>query len=261
MTDKPSGPHLPGPSASKSNLDDLLAKEPDQIGDGPIVLGDAGGKAARDALLSMAGPFGAFAASLLKAADDYHEGFRRKKVERVIARLYDRVGDLSATTYALQNLVTDPRGAVLFAKIGLILDDHPPDDELRDHLSSVLAWIIQSDWTALFKEHRFMVDLIRQLSPQALTVLASNAYWPTFSIDSFQSSNGIVTTKWDEQFAIAYGTPHGMNRVEIGHLSHAVRELIRQDLVELPDSHIALRPSRTPMGVALCGYLDQSRTL
>ncbi len=259
-TQKPQPPSIANVTSSGStDYESLLSTVPDEVGLVSEIAQRVAMKAGGKALLNLAG-LGAFA-HIWEEAEKIQDRLRASKGEALVARLAARIGDVEKTATYLSNFVRDPHGSVLFSKIAAILDDNPPDEALCDHLSAALARILEDDWTKLFEEHRFMLDLIRQLSPQALTVLANNAAWPTFALNSFQSQGGMVTSPWHDEFAIAYGKPSGLEGTALGHLSYVIRDLAQKNLIQLRDSRIALRPTPTPMGGTLCRYLDPKRAL
>jgi hypothetical protein len=147
----------------------------------------------------------------------------------------------------LVSLVTDPAGSVLFNKILAILVDNPPDDEQFDHFAAALKYIIQSDFGRLFEQHKWAVSQIEKMTPQALSILADNANWPTVTLGTVETVGTKVVSDYNDEFAVAFARQKGISDVpRIKRLKHSIGELTGGHFIEAHKSGVKrLEPDRT----------------
>jgi hypothetical protein len=157
----------------------------------------------------------------------------------------------------LASLVTDPRGSVLFNKILAILDDNPPDQEQFDHLAAALKYITESDFGRLFDQHKFAVSQIEQMTPQALSILADKANWPTITLGTATTLGTKVASDYNDEFAVAFARQKGISDARrIERLMHSIGELIGGHFIEA-HKHAGgeIRCETTGVGSSLLPYL------
>jgi hypothetical protein len=190
------------------------------------------GKVIRDALL------GTFTiGKLAKIFFDWNEGVAKEIKEAKKAHLLERYFNVSdeneRAISQLASLVTDPTGSVLFNKILAILNDNPPDREQFDHLAAALKYIAESDFGRLFEQHKWAVSQIEKMTPQALSILADKANWPTMTLGTVTTTGTKVASDYNDEFAVAFARQKGISdgpRIE--RLKHSISELIGGRFIE-----------------------------
>lgn len=99
--------------------------------------------------------------------------------------LVDYINKVDSQEKAINDLketMGDVYGNTLVNKIFQMLDDFPPDGDLMKHLVTSLKKVCESKrYEDLFEVHKFNLNLIESLSPQALTLLADQKNWPSFN--------------------------------------------------------------------------------
>jgi hypothetical protein len=200
---------------------------------------------------------------ILKEFIDFEENLNKQinaaKKERLLGEYLEKCDNNAAGIHQLKEAICNPQGSTLINKIFRLLDDNPPDQELIDHLASVLKHIIETDFVRLFEEHKFALGQIEQLTPQALTVLADHRSWPPFHLGSVEMTGPRVTSEWVQEFAEAYAnlkriTDDGIQR----RLAHAIHELIGRGMLAAfvqDEERSFFRCSATPIGRGLIRYI------
>jgi hypothetical protein len=133
--------------------------------------------------------------TFLKWGEETDKAIRGIKREKLFEQYLNLSDQNEAAISQLKEFLSNPSGNALFNKIIGIADDSPPDIELLQHLSTAMYHIVNSDFEALFAEHRHALSQIERLTPQALTILSDCASWPPFRLGSFSTNDGVVTTE------------------------------------------------------------------
>lgn len=143
--------------------------------------------------------------TVLDFNDEIEKEIREKKKEYLLSHYLDKSEKSEIALQKLIEFMYNPQGNILFNKILRILDNNLPDRELTKHLSSSLNYIIENDFTRLFKEHRYALNQIELLSVQALTLLCDHMNWPDFKLGGiYQTNDTLVTSDWLPEFSQKY---------------------------------------------------------
>jgi len=105
---------------------------------------------------------------------------------------------------------------------------------LMSHLASALKFIAESEFEKLFKEHRYALSVIEQLTPQALTILADHNSWPNFPLGTSTSIGTKITSDYLAEFAQAYALAKGIaDRGTADRIGHSINHAFRFDTYSL----------------------------
>ena len=164
--------------------------------------------------------------TFLKWGEETDKAIRGIKREKLFEQYLDLSDQNEAAISQLKEFLTNPSGNALFNKIIGIADDSPPDIELLQHLSAAMYHIVNSDFEALFAEHRHALAQIERLTPQALSILSDCASWPQFQLGTVSTVDGVVTSEWVEEFSEFYANNKGVRDHSVRlRIAHSVREL------------------------------------
>lgn len=185
------------------------------------------------------------------------EDIKEAKKQHLLAQYFDKNDRNEIALTNIKDFLSNAQGNTLFNKILRILDDTPPDLELSHHLSNALRHIVNSDFIALFDEHKYALGQIEQLTPQALTILSDNKSWPSMEMNSYSSNGGKITSDWLDSFSSAYAANKNINDYQVvNRISHSVNELISTRLIE---AHLVRERNAqchvTEIGKALLPYI------
>lgn len=186
------------------------------------------------------------------------EDIKEAKKQHLLAQYFDKSDRNEIALTNIKDFLSNAQGNTLFNKILRILDDTPPDLELSHHLSNALRYIVNSNFSALFEEHKYALGQIEQLTPQALTILSDNKSWPSMEMKSYSSNGGKITSDWLDNFSSAYANNKNITDHQvINRISHSVNELISTRLVE---AHLIRERNAqchvTEIGKALLPYIN-----
>jgi hypothetical protein len=182
-------------------------------------------------------PGGEVFGSIIDFSEDCDDAIRRKKVEALLADALNRIASVEADKRRILEFIMDPWGSTLYNKIKHILYEAPPDERYTQQLASVLVFISDSDFIALYDQHRFVLGILGQTSPQGLALLADHNQWPAFSpVGVFSWMERRLISPWEQQFAEAYCRSKGVEDAQLKRrCGHVVRELVKLDLMECLD--------------------------
>lgn len=189
-------------------------------------------KTIRDKVLGLS-KVGEIISTLLNWNEEIDNDLKEAKKEYLLASYFDKADHTSESLEKIKQLLTDPQGNTIFNKILRILDNTPPDIELTNHLATVLKHIADSDFNLLFEDHKYALNQIEILTPQALALLSDYKRWPTWSITNNTTvSGGIITSDWLTDFVYVYIISKKITDNSIKtKLTHSMNELIRNRYV------------------------------
>jgi hypothetical protein len=95
--------------------------------------------------------------TFLNRNEEIHNEIKNAKKDLLLSQYLEKADQQENGIQQIKYLITNPRGNTLFNKITRILDNTPPDIELTKHLSNVLYHIIDSDFSKLFEDHKFVL--------------------------------------------------------------------------------------------------------
>lgn len=176
---------------------------------------------------------------ILTLGKKLEEDIYNRKTKYLLAAYFKDTEDLKEELVSLKNFLSNPYGSMLYFKIIEILNENSPNPHFIKMLSKALRKVVNTDFESLFEEHKYVLDLIGRLSPQALIILADCPQWPPYQIGNYSSDKGIITSEWVGEYAKAYGIAKNiLNPLTIRRLSHAVNEHLRLDLIRsmIPNS-------------------------
>lgn len=101
----------------------------------------------------------------------------------LLEKYFDKADSNERAITMLKDFLVNPQGNTIFNKLLRIVDDSPPDQELMEHLSSVLKVIVSAGrFEELFEQHKYALAQIEKLTPQTLTIIADKNNWCWFEI-------------------------------------------------------------------------------
>lgn len=166
--------------------------------------------------------------------DEIDKEIKEAKKSLLIEQYFNKVDHVEHALNRLRNLIVNPQGNVIFNKILRILDDYPPDEELIEHLSTALKFIIDNEeFEELFGQHKFALSQIERLTPQALTVLSDYSNYPIFNLPASISIGPKVSSEWQLNFVNAYCKNKRItDDSTINRVSHSITELHSSGFIE-----------------------------
>ncbi|KRB54746.1 hypothetical protein [Flavobacterium sp. Root186] len=155
---------------------------------------------------------------------------KNAKKEYLLNSYFDKTEQSENSIKQIQQFLTSPQGNTLFNKIIRILDNTPPDIELTDHLANVLKNITNSDFIKLFDDHKFALNQIELLTPQALTLLSDHKSWPAWNLESYGSQGGRITSNWMPDFISGYSSTKNITDPNlILKITHSMNDLVKNN--------------------------------
>ena len=165
--------------------------------------------------------------------DEVDSELKEAKKEYLLAAYFDKTEQLKDSIQKIEQLLTNPQGNTLFNKIIRILDNTPPDIELTNHLANVLKNIVDSDFNALFDDHKFALNQIEMLTPQALTILSDFKNWPRWKLNGYSSNGPRLTSDWLPDFVNAYAATKNITDAKTkSKITHSMNDLIKNRYTE-----------------------------
>ena len=166
--------------------------------------------------------------TVLNWNEEVDKDIKEAKKELLLSRYFDRYDRVEYSLSNLKDLLTNPVGNTLFNKILRILDNSTPDIEQIEHLAKSLQYIVSTDFNSMFEDHKYALNQIEMLTPQALTILSDYKNWPTWEMQSFSSNNGIITSDWLPQFVSLYTKVKNIDDISLSKkVSHSMSDLIK----------------------------------
>ena len=165
--------------------------------------------------------------------EEVDEDIKEAKKEFLLSRYFDKQDEVEYGLNKLKELLTNPVGNTLFNKILRILDNSTPDIEHIEHLAKSLQHIVSTDFNSMFEDHKYALNQIEMLTPQALTILSDYKNWPTWEMQSFSSNNGIITSDWLPHFVSLYAKRKNIDDISLNKkVSHSMSDLIKNRYIE-----------------------------
>jgi hypothetical protein len=202
----------------------LTEKEIEEIRNGHAI------KILNDTILGKV-PGYKLAKTLLCWNKEVDKEIKNAKKEMLLVNCCSKLNDHGQSIEILKNFISNPAGSTLFNKILQIIDDNPPDPELVQHLSSALLYISQTDFEELFNDHKYALAQIQLMTPHSLTILNDNDNWPPFTLGSFSTNAGVITTEWLEEFSHSYMSSKQVAENAKKLILHCVNELISKRFI------------------------------
>lgn len=159
----------------------------------------------KELVKTLIGPL-SFAVDFIDWNKTVDNDLKEAKKTLLLVDYINRVDSQETAINDLKEAMEDVYGNTLVNKIFQMLDDFPPDGDLMKHLVSSLKKVCQSKkYEELFDIHKFNLNLIENLSPQALTLLADQKNWPSFSFGfTGVSIGGKIDAGFQEPFINEY---------------------------------------------------------
>lgn len=189
-------------------------------------------KTIRDKTLGLF-KLGDFVNTILNWNEEIDNNIKEAKKEFLLSSYFDKQDQVEFGLNQLKSLLTDPVGNTLFNKILRILDNSTPDVEQIEHLTKSLLYIVSTDFKAMFEDHKYALNQIEMLTPQALTILSDYNNWPSWQMQSFSSNGGIITSDWLPQFVRLYTANKNISGNKLREkVAHSMNDLIKNRYVE-----------------------------
>lgn len=171
--------------------------------------------------------------TVLNWNEEIDKDIKEAKKEFLLSSYFHKQDQVEYGLNRLKDLLTDPAGNTLFNKILRILDNSTPDVEQIDHLAKSLQYIVSTDFNSMFEDHKYALNQIEMLTPQALTILSDYKNWPFWRMQSFTSNNGIITSDWLPQFVSLYSATKNITDNKLSKkVAHSMSDLIKNRYVE-----------------------------
>ena len=171
--------------------------------------------------------------TVLNWNEEVDSDLKEAKKEYLMNSYFEKTDQTEESIQKIKELLTSPQGNTIFNKILRILDNTPPDIELTEHLSIVLKNIVDTDIIGLFEDHKFAINQIEMLTPQALTLLSDHSNWPAWKLGGYTSNGARLTSHWLPEFVNAYSTSKGVTDSNMNSkISHSMNDLIKNRYVE-----------------------------
>ncbi|WP_298899779.1 hypothetical protein [uncultured Psychroserpens sp.] len=173
--------------------------------------------------------------TVLNWNDEIDNDLKEAKKEYLMNSYFQKTDQTEESIKKIKELLTSPQGNTIFNKILRILDNTPPDLELTEHLSNVLKNIVDTDFVGLFEDHKFAINQIEMLTPQALTLLSDYSNWENWkAVRGYFSSDGVrISSNWSREFVNAYSASKGIiNGSMKSKISNSMNDLIKNQYVE-----------------------------
>jgi hypothetical protein len=223
------------------------------------IMTQQGVKLIRDKALSFLGPAGELVTSMLDWNDNVNEEMTQAKKAILLNQYFNKTDHIETSLEDLKKFIVDPKGNTLFNKILRLLDESPPDEELTEHLSTVLKKIIEGgNFEKLFDKHKYALGQIEKLTPQALSIIADYKTWPLFKLGTAISFGPKVTSDFYNEFTVAYASQKKITDTQtLERIKHSIVELQRQGLLEAFSTERGLnRCQLTVIGEDLLVYIE-----
>lgn len=181
------------------------------------------------------------------------------KKENLLASYFNKTDQTEDSIEKIKHFLTNPQGNTLFNKILRILDNTPPDIELTDHLATVLKHLVNSDFAGLFEDHKFALNQIEMLTPQALTILSDHKRWQPWQLTGYSSNGSRLTSHWLPDFVNVYAASKGITDPNIkAKISHSMNELIKNRYAEgmLTTQKLVAASFLTDIGKLVVKYIE-----
>ncbi len=197
--------------------------------------------------------------TILNWNEEIDDDLKEAKKEYLLASYFDKADQTGEAVEKLKQLLTSPQGNTIFNKILRILDNTPPDIELTKHLATVLNHIASSDFISLFEDHKFALNQIEMLTPQALTLLSDHRRWPAWTLTSYSSNGARLSSHWLPDFVNVYSMSKGISDNSTkSKISHSMNDLIKNRYAEgmLTTKEKTAAAFLTDIGKLITKYLE-----
>lgn len=197
--------------------------------------------------------------TILNWNEEIDGDIKEAKKEYLLASYFDKTDQTEDAIGKIKQFLTNPQGNTLFNKILSILDNTPPDIELTDHLATVLQHIVNSDFASLFEDHKFALNQIEMLTPQALTILSDYKRWPAWQLTSYSSNGPRLTSHWLPDFVNVYSASKGITDPSMkAKISHSMNDLIKNRYAEgmLTTQKLVAAAFLTDIGKLVVKYVE-----
>lgn len=171
--------------------------------------------------------------TILNWNEEIDSDIKEAKKEYLLTVYFDKTDQVEDALGKIQQLLTNPQGNTIFNKILSILDNTPPDTLLTEHLAKALKHIANSDFISLFEDHKYALNQIEMLTPQALTILSDYKSWPVWQLTNYSSSGIRLNSHWLPDFVNVYATAKGIDDTGMmAKISYSMNDLIKNRIAE-----------------------------
>lgn len=184
--------------------------------------------------MSLLGKTGDVISTFINWNDEVSKDITEAKKMILLEKYFNKSESNEKSIAMLKDFLVNPQGNTLFNKILRIVDDSPPDQELMEHLSSALKYIVGSGrFEELFEQHKYALAQIERLTPQALTIIADKDQWPPIELGFSVVTGAKVTSDWYSEFTLAYCSTKGIHSQDkFKRIQHSIIALQSQSIME-----------------------------
>lgn len=214
-------------------------------------------KTIRDKALGLF-KIGEVISTILNWNEEIDGEIKEAKKEYLLDSYFEKTDQTEDSIEKIKQFLTNPQGNTLFNKILRILDNTPPDIELTNHLASVLQNLVNSDFASLFEDHKFALNQIEMLTPQALTILSDCKNWPAWKLGSYSANGRRLTSHWLPDFVNVYASSRAIADESLKtKISHSMNDLIKNRYAEamLTNQELVAAVFLTEIGEIIVKYI------
>ena len=191
---------------------------------------------------------------LLKLNEVVNEKIKDRKLEVFLSSYIEKNDE---NINKLKNFITSPQGNTLFNKTLRIIDNNPPDKELFEHLIHALNYIINSDFISMFDSHKYVLNLIENISPQGLVIISDYKNWPPFEISASLTYGEGRLSLWSPKFSKSYLNSKNIIDEQIKiRIEHAIEDLISKKIIHYKSEKGKRIAVLTEVGKSLYSYIS-----
>ncbi|MBI3501316.1 MAG: hypothetical protein HY063_05925 [Bacteroidetes bacterium] len=196
------------------------------------IVADITQKTIRDKVLGLF-KIGEIINTVLNWNEKVDSDIKDAKKEILLSVYFDKADKAEESISRIIEFISTPQGNTLFNKLLRILDNTPPDMELMNHLAEALKNIVNTDFCSLFEDHKFALNQIEMLTPQALSILADNKNWPEWKLTGYSSTGDRITSHWLPDFVKMYCAKRNIiDSSIIVKITHSTNELVERRYIE-----------------------------
>lgn len=173
-----------------------------------------------------------------------NEEVNARKKELIISKYLKKTENHQESIDKIIAMLSSPTGFVIFNKIMAISDNQPLDLEILNNYSTLLKNIIETgSYDELYSDYHYALNLIDNISPQAISLIIDKDSWDYFYLDEYRDVKRIITTDWTDEFSTMYYAKKGITE-------ERVKQTINSAVIEIRSNNLvrAEMPAYPPKG-------------
>lgn len=187
----------------------------------------------RKSTLNLFGGLGGFINTIIDWNAETNKELQEAKKSILLSNYLNKTDSIEQSMTELREFISNPYGNTIFNKILSMLEDSPPDQDLLNHLTKVLTYIIdQKNFEKMFSNHKFFLTQLDKLSPQALVIIADYKEWPPFNLQMSQQFGELISSDFHKEFTNAYTKKKKITDInKIKRIEHTIIEIKQAGIV------------------------------